>query len=209
MLLRFAKEMAPETPSGGGECVHCGFVSSTGMRRDADGALRCAICHAANHAADADGTSYRLTWAPEIDQRDLAHLARVLALLAIRNRSAVPPRAEHLNLVSAFTQLEARATALDDRVRAAVGQPMPAAWTLLDEATRAEILLGLRVFPTRIAWRDVEAWVNDESTLNGYGDKLLDEQRWFAGRGHEMVEAAPFGELPETRRPSAVKEQAR
>jgi hypothetical protein len=200
MQLRFAKRPAPPPNEAeiveGHEhtCRWCGFVAASGHRAyvEEDGAetVACDACFNARHALDADPSLYRPVWADEISQPDLAHLARVVALVQVRLRKIDPDdrrqRPEVVRLgqkradaVKLFRELRGRADALDARFKEHFGKGAIDAWPELDEAARAALAGELRLLPIAVSPDAVTGWLTDDGSLIGYGNDVLAQHDWF------------------------------
>jgi hypothetical protein len=194
LQLRFAtKRTECSNPSsvldhGGYRCSWCGFAAMYGMRAyvDDDGdRIACSVCDAVRHAGMLDRDRFRPIWAPEITQFQLSHLGRciVYAKTLLADASGQPRNSPHPNPPTVdprfFRELVARGDALDIACRNALdGLPEEVAESL-PMAERGTMRDGMRILPVAFPESEIRGWMDDESSLNGLGLSLLDENDWY------------------------------
>ena len=187
-------------------CAWCGFRGSRDLQRyaedDGTPTVACTACFAARHASTADEELYGVAWLPEIAQPDLVHLMRVVAVLLKRHRAADkkpnphrPTSKPHTARKRATTVAQALKARVDATVRI-LGDVAPGSMSEvlagLSGETRESFVANLRLVPLAFESDEVSGWLNDDSSLNGFGDDLLRRNSWFAadlGLGKDAVDA--------------------
>ena len=189
MLVRFEK--APPADAGDhreGTCSWCGFRAASGIRSYAeDGgaeASACGPCFAARHADGLDPDLFRLAWIPEVPQADLAHLARTVAVLLVRHGRGTDrrQRPEVIKISqSALAVSNALARRADGVTKATARIPggVKGAAAAMEPGAADALMRGMRVLPVAFEADEVSGWVNDDSSLNGYGTDMLGKHSWF------------------------------
>jgi hypothetical protein len=178
-------------------CSWCGFRGGPDLRRYAeeDGApaVACGPCFAARHASSADPAMFALAWLPEIAQTDLAHLMRVVAVLLKRHPAAKVAAAERTRAQPPVHAVRERALEVVRRLRLRVEETgsvlagvdatgdIGGLLQAMEPGLRGVLVEGLRLVPLAFETSEVEGWLNEESSLNGYGYDLLRRNDWFAG----------------------------
>jgi hypothetical protein len=176
----------------GYRCDWCGFEARVGMRayEDDDGAkCACSVCFGARHAAilpERHKRRFRIIWAPEIGQPQLAHLARVIAHGRFLSES--PSTAKHFTIDGVarqivdpglFEELERRGKVLDKSFQDSFGGSVVEVLPTLPEDVRETLMDGLRMLPIAFTESEMEGWRTDESWFDTYGADAIAHANWF------------------------------
>ena len=189
-------------------CSACGFHAAGDMHayREAkeNTKILCSICFNAMHVLDIHPQLFRLIWLPEIKQTDIAHISRVSALL--RQRIGKPAAAgktkttssardlyseSHLrafrnNAVKIMEEFNLRGKFADDKFLKYFGMTLHDFLRIEGIEKFPLLISGLRLLPIAFTAKQIEAWANDSSSLNGYGFNILKEQEWFVPKNGSL-----------------------